>query len=263
MAPRTPLHVPPHSLIYNVPTQCDETVDVNQGAKCAMAAIEAMDTEIGRMLQALTQENRARTTIIFLGDNGSDLPYSDSKPFNNEETKTTVNEGGIRVPFFISGNNVLAKNKTSESLVSTVDVFQTVIDIMGGNSPNLDETDGYKIDSKSLVPIMLDPNVEIRDFAFSELKRPVGECIPSTDQTPGSSASYGDAYVTQRYKLLLRVDYDEVENIIELPSLLYDLIEDPFEDNNLLNEDGTAPSHEIQLLLNSLNNARNELLASE
>lgn len=36
-----------------------------------MAAIEAMDSEIGRLLENIPKEELENTTIIFIGDNGT------------------------------------------------------------------------------------------------------------------------------------------------------------------------------------------------
>lgn len=257
IAPHTPLHTPPSGLTSNQPSPCHIKVDADQGARCAIAAIEAMDTEIGRLLDALRPEVRKRTTVIFLGDNGSDGAYSDGQPFFPSETKSTVFEGGIRIPFIVSGNMVAAKGRTSNSLVSTVDVFSTVLEIMDG-SPNIND---LKIDSVSFVPILKNPKAKVRDFIFSELYlREAGCPVPFNNRF---GFDFGDAYVTDRYKLVKRIEYSkDLTEIFDLPLELYDVIDDPFEDNNLLNDDGTAPNDFIQEILDDLLDRRNALITS-
>ena len=49
-----------------------------------MAALEAMDTEIGRLLSSIPEKERENTTIIFIGDNGTpgqvvQFPYTKQK----------------------------------------------------------------------------------------------------------------------------------------------------------------------------------------
>lgn len=88
IAPHTPLHVPPGDLISSDPGTCRMGVDRDQGARCASAALEALDTEIGRLIDSMDDDVWKRTTIIFLGDNGNAPPYSDGKPFTADKAKS-------------------------------------------------------------------------------------------------------------------------------------------------------------------------------
>lgn len=57
--------------------------------KFANAAIEALDTEIGRLLQSLDPEVYNNTLFIFLGDNGSDPLILDGHPYTPNQSKST------------------------------------------------------------------------------------------------------------------------------------------------------------------------------
>lgn len=260
ISPHTPLHIPPDGY-YTEPTECNSEVNVDLGYECVRAAIENMDTAIGKLLDVMTDEVRARTTIFFLGDNGSGSSSSDGQPFVGSETKTTIYEGGIRIPFFVSGGVVEAPGTTTDTMISTVDVFQTVIDIMGG-TPNLDESDGYIIDSESFVSVLSNPDQSIRNFVFSEVKRPPNVCSAFPEGAPFTGI-YGDAYMKRTYKLMTYFEYDDDYNVIDLPSELYDISTDPFEDSNLLNDDGSAPSQRVQFIYDRLRGERDALLATE
>lgn len=63
IAPHSPLHVPPAHMYAG------GQVNNNTGKYRAM--IESMDYEIGRFIDSLTVDQKANTTFIFLGDNGT------------------------------------------------------------------------------------------------------------------------------------------------------------------------------------------------
>jgi arylsulfatase A-like enzyme len=58
--------------------------------------VQAMDTQIGRVLQALDVNGQAdNTVVVFTSDNGGER-FSDTWPFSG--VKTELLEGGLRVP---------------------------------------------------------------------------------------------------------------------------------------------------------------------
>src|SRR5215472_3461716 len=62
--------------------------------------IEAMDRQIGRVLEALDANRLAENTIvIFTSDNGGER-FADTWPFTGK--KTELLEGGLRIPAVIS-----------------------------------------------------------------------------------------------------------------------------------------------------------------
>ncbi|WP_211209914.1 sulfatase [Cyclobacterium marinum] len=93
-------------------------------------SIENMDEAIGRILeeleiQGLTEE----TLIVFMSDNGS---YRGAHGSNGELTKgkTTLWEGGIRVPGIFSWPGVIAKGSIENRPAGVVDVFPTIREIV-------------------------------------------------------------------------------------------------------------------------------------
>lgn len=70
-APHTPFHLPPTQLHSQGNLPADEaSIDANP-LPYYMAMIEAMDSEIGRLLNTMSEEERENTVIIFIGDNGT------------------------------------------------------------------------------------------------------------------------------------------------------------------------------------------------
>lgn len=131
------------------------------------AMVEALDTEIGRLLGSIDPDVLARTTVIFLSDNGTPgaavLP-----PLEPGRAKVTMYEGGIRVPMIVAGPLVDQPGTETDALVEVVDVFSTVAEI-GGVAV------GRDVDGVSLLPLLADPDADWpRTIAHSERFKPVG-----------------------------------------------------------------------------------------
>lgn len=137
-APHTPFHVPPTNL---------HSYGANPATNLLKyrAAVEAMDTEIGRLVLSV---NAATTDIIFIGDNGTPGQVIQG-PYDTTHAKDTLYEGGIRVPLIIKGPSVVAGGRTSDSLVQAVDLFSTMLELAG-----VPLTATVTLDSKSLKPIL-------------------------------------------------------------------------------------------------------------
>ena len=144
-APHSPFHLPPEDLhTANLPgTQAH--IDANEGLYYN-ASVEALDTEIGRLLDSLDPDVRDNTVVVFIGDNGTPGQVSSHA---RGEAKGGVFEGGIHVPFVVSGPGV--EPGRSEALVGTIDIFSTVLDIANADVDDL--LAGTQIDSVSVLDI--------------------------------------------------------------------------------------------------------------
>lgn len=145
--PHKPFHAPPAALHTHTLPLAD-----NQDQFEAM--VEALDTEIGRLLS----EVPGATNVIFVGDNGS-VPSVCQYP----ACKWTLGEGGIRVPLIISGPAVKQGlyGYESEALVQLVDLFPTILSWHGSTAPP-------GLDGLDLNPILAGQVAEVRDWAFAE-----------------------------------------------------------------------------------------------
>ncbi|MFK8057781.1 MAG: sulfatase-like hydrolase/transferase [Saprospiraceae bacterium] len=193
-APHTPIHVPPAELFT--------VSNTNNNLGKYIAMIEAMDTEIGRLLSSLTPSQKANTVVIFVGDNGT--PSSVLQDYPQGHGKTTLYQGGVRVPFFISGAGVTRKGQRESALVHVADIFATVLALTGST-----ESPGTE-NSLNLVPYLDGTQVENRIYNYSEIGR----------ETPS-----GWAMRTVQYKL---ITFDDATQEF------YDLIADSLETTNLL-----------------------------
>jgi arylsulfatase A-like enzyme len=88
--------------------------------------IEAMDLQIGRVLQALDTNNITDDTIvIFTSDNGGER-FSDTWPFTG--IKTELLEGGLRVPALICWPALIPAGQVSNQVAITMDWFPTLLE---------------------------------------------------------------------------------------------------------------------------------------
>jgi arylsulfatase A-like enzyme len=135
-APHPPFHLPPANLHNrNLSGTAD---DINNNRRdYYLAAIEAMDTEIGRMLDSLSAEQRNNTIILFVGDNGTPGGVIDRTVYQGSHSKGSLHEGGVRVPLVVSGAGVTRLGEREDALIVTTDFFATIAELAGSNATNI------------------------------------------------------------------------------------------------------------------------------
>lgn len=206
VAPHSPYHLPPSDLLANANLSGDEA-DINANKRAYyLAAIEAMDTEIGRLLNAMSNEERENTVIIYLGDNGTPAAVIDTKVYARQHSKSSLYEGGIRVPMFVSGKGISRENEREEALVNTTDIFATISELAGNDVKHIH-------DSYSFADTFTTANKGQRAYNYSEFK------------TDLASSSSGWTVRNSTHKLIELEDGKQE---------LYDLTKDLAETNDLL-----------------------------
>lgn len=234
-APHAPFHLPPAAL-----HSYDHLAGValpQRPVEHYRAMIEAMDTELGRLLDAIPAEARARTWVVFVGDNGTPrMVVGDPVPATH--AKDTLYQGGVHVPLVIAGPGVVAPGRAVDALVHVVDLFPTILGWAGVDVAAA-RPDG-RIDGVSLAPYLLRADAAPqRRWVYTELF-----------DVSAPSAQDGRAIRDEAFKLL-RFEDGRAE--------LYDLRADPQESRNLL----TAPlSAEAMDHQTSLDAAMRALLAA-
>lgn len=139
-APHPPFHLPPTSLHSQGVLPMDQaSIDANP-LPYYMAMLEALDSEYGRLLNAMSQEEKENTIIIFIGDNGT--PNQVLQGFTRG--KGTIYQGGINVPMIVSGKGVTRVNQTEEALINTTDLFATISDIAGVDISTINDSNSFK-----------------------------------------------------------------------------------------------------------------------
>ena len=235
--PHTPIHMPPRDLLQSDFSDFADADAEQQDPRFFDAMIEAMDTEIGRLLDHIGPDVLENTYVLFIGDNGTG-GNAVRAPFRPGYAKGSLYNGGIHVPFMIAGPGV-ASGAASDALVNSADLFATLIELAGVDSAEA-VPEGITVDSVSLVPYLSDPDREsIREWVYADAF--------STELGVRSGA-----YTMRngRYKLLV----DEgVEHF-------FDLQEDPYEHNDLMAGD---VSEEEQAQLEALRAQIDALHGSE
>ena len=90
--------------------------------------VENMDANIGRILQKIEDLNIAgKTIVIFFSDNG---PNTDRYNGDMKGRKGSVDEGGVRVPFYIRWPGRIDPG-TSLQLAQDIDIMPTLINLCG------------------------------------------------------------------------------------------------------------------------------------
>jgi arylsulfatase B len=208
-APHSPYHKPTSGLYTrDLSAISDCTSSSANKRECYKAAIEALDSELGRLMTQLDASGKlANTMIIVVGDNGTPANVADAG-VDSSKAKGTVYQRGVRVPMIISGPLVANGGRVTADPVSVTDVFATVAEISG-------QSQSTGVDSVSLVPY-------ITNSASSALRSTV-----YTESFSGSNTHNGNAAMRDaRYKLI---------ESLGVYIGFYDLESDPEESNNLIN----------------------------
>jgi uncharacterized sulfatase len=187
--------------------------------------IEDDNNQLGSVLKMLeTDSNLDESVFIYISDHGL-------------KGKWSVRETGLKIPMVIRWPNVIRPNTTNDKLVSIVDILPTIIEISGGEKIE-------NLDGKSLMPILSNTNISIRDYIFGIATR---QNIQKCYVFPSRSVR------DERYKYVVNFNAKEkvqnnlgsnknVNYFIERGANefeyvpfeeLYDLEEDPYEHVNL------------------------------
>lgn len=175
------------------------------------AMVENLDTNIGRLMEALERTGKAKNTIvIFTSDNGG-LATSEGSPTSNKplaEGKGWMYEGGTREPLIIRWPGVVKAGSVSNAHVTSPDFYPTLLAAAG--LPGRPE---QHVDGVSFMPVL-------RGEAFA--RDPIFWHYPhygNQGGTPGSSVRWG------KWKLIEFFEDGRLE--------LYDLEADPGEQSDL------------------------------
>ncbi len=189
-AGHTPIQTPPGHLLSAATRQkiAGALGDPNgPGTNCADlgvqrllsdAMIEAMDTELGRLMvstgiakrdgsgNVVYDPQKSNTLIVIIGDNGS---FGDlvKEPFDATRAKSTPYQTGVWVPLVVAGPLGGPPNRDVPYLTNATDVFGLFGEVAGLNPHKAAAP--RQIDSEPLLPYLRDPaQPGIRSFNFTQ-----------------------------------------------------------------------------------------------
>jgi len=108
------------------------------------AMVERMDNSVGLVINIIKQSGiEENTIIIFFSDNGGQDTYAKQTPFR--EGKAWFYEGGIRVPLIFSWKGHIEPNSVSHQMVSSIDMFPTLLNMSSGKLSTAAKFDGVSL----------------------------------------------------------------------------------------------------------------------
>jgi uncharacterized sulfatase len=204
-------------------------LDIPESYKKYYATIEWFDETCGDLIGYLEKKGiRDNTLIVYISDNGwSPEASKKNRPQRfTERSKHSVFEGGVRQPMIMSWPANIRPSE-HEGLVSSIDIFPTIVAAAGARQPT------RALPGMNLLPVMAGKK-DISDRAV------FGERFAcNIPDIHNPEASLVRRWVIQgRYKLIISYDgKDDPTSINKVNAqsgpMLYDLIKDPHEEENL------------------------------
>src|SRR6266496_4839282 len=209
------------------PAPLPDTPETRQDMAAFHAAARVLDSGVGVVLEALDQHGlAANTLVIATNDHGMAFPGM----------KCTLTDHGIGVALIMRGPGRFTGGRISDALVSQIDLFPTICDVIGITHPPW-------LEGHSLLSLVRDEAREINEAIFAEV-------------TYHAAYEPQRAVRTQRWKYIRRFDHHlgpVLPNCDDSPSKnilmhsgwqkrlrpleqLYDLIFDPNEACNLAHD---------------------------
>ena len=239
-APHTPLQVPDkyYDLYKNVdPSVISESEKISMTEKNVLDAkriygmVTNIDDNVGKLVSKLKELNIDQNTIlIFMTDNG---PQQFRYVSNLRGLKSSVYNGGIKVPFYLSYPKIHDAGLDIDNFSAHIDVLPSLLDLCDIETPK-----NIKIDGKNF----LNKSREERSF-FSYWTRKSPELYQNMSLNKGN------------YKLVGNTNYDSPIERFEL----FDIDNDPYEMENLIENKKELA---IQMKL-EMDNIYNELINSK
>ncbi|WP_415402244.1 sulfatase-like hydrolase/transferase [Tateyamaria sp. SN3-11] len=227
-APHAPFHLPPDDLhSYDDLPGDAASIDANP-LPYYQAMLEALDTEIGRLLSSMSPQERDNTIVMFVGDNGTPNQVTRTL-YSDHGAKGTIYDSGTRVPLIVSGPGIEAAR--TRDFVNTTDLHATIAALAGASVTTPDSID--------FSPILAgEPGA--RNVAYIE---------HFTERQTRGGGIYGWAIREGAYKLVAPDG---------APQELYNVVDDPFELTDLLQ---TQPTDAILAIAEGLASQRADLVA--
>ncbi len=197
---------------YEVPGDLVDTEgDWRENYPDYLGCCNSLDYNLGRVLDELKKLNMGDNTIIFYtSDHGSHFRT------RNKEYKRSCHEASIRVPMIVKGPG-FSGGKVINNMVSIIDIPPTLLTCAGIEKPDV-------MDGKSLQTLVSSKSEDWPEEIFFQI----------------SETQVGRAIRTKKWKYYVAAqDKDghmDIDSDIYVESELYDLENDPYEKNNLVQD---------------------------
>jgi arylsulfatase A-like enzyme len=190
------------------------------------AMVSRVDDQLGRIVSAMDQHNQSKNTLTyFFTDHGEYLGDFGLV----EKWPSGLDRCLLQNPLIVAGPGV-QENVTASSFVEMVDILPTVLE-------QAEVPVAHTHFGRSLVPVLKDAKIEIRDAAFSEGGFTIDE-IPLFEEPDGEYAKKGQLQhespeLVGKAISLRNSDYTYIYRLYEQDEL-YDRSNDPNETTNII-----------------------------
>lgn len=221
----------PHSPFIAPPSNTKRFTDLGFGKRQAgfYGMVENIDENIGLLNSKLEDWGLLENTVvIFMSDNGTTgagagagqkakvlgrrADGTELKIYNAgmKGFKGSVDEGGVRVPFFVRWDGRVKPGQDVDRIAAHIDVFPTLAALAGAAGP------AGQVEGRSLLPLLADPRAAWEDrYLFTHRGRWPTGAEPDASQWSGFSVR------NQRFRF--------VDN-----TALYDMVGDPGQTTNVM-----------------------------
>ena len=129
----------------------DSKVEDMDMTRAALALCENLDWNVGRILKQLDRlQLRENTMVLYFSDNG---PNSYRWNGGMKGRKASVDEGGLRSPFFVRWPAKIPAGSNVENVIGAIDIYPTLLDAAGAESGG-----GKNLDGRSMLGLWTGAN---------------------------------------------------------------------------------------------------------
>lgn len=209
-----------HTPFTNTPNEPEVTIPQD----CHKAMVRYVDHTIGKLINALENTGLRKNTIVMITtDNGTTGQIKGTRNgvlITGGKSKTT--ENGICEPMVINCPSLVPSGIQTDALIDFTDFLPTFAELTGATLPS-----NYHFDGKSFAPLLLgQKNDSPRRWIMS-----MGGMNNAKVSSKGVENQYKfrDRVIrNKQYKLYISSEKE--------PEKLFDLLSDPYETNNLIND---------------------------
>jgi N-sulfoglucosamine sulfohydrolase len=127
-----------------------DTPETRKSLAAYYEAIKIMDQELGIAYDAAYEKLGSNTMFLHTSDHGAQWPFG----------KWSLYESGIRTPLIATWPGKIEPNSMTDAMVSWIDILPTMIEAADGTAPP-------SIDGKSFLPVLLNQSKRHREIVFT------------------------------------------------------------------------------------------------
>jgi arylsulfatase A-like enzyme len=221
----------PNPAYVRPPAHLPDTKETRQDFANYMASVETYDIHVGRIIDAIDRNGLSENTLVIATtDHGIAFP----------DMKCRLTDHGTGVMLILRGPGGFEKGKVSDAMVSHLDIFPTVCDLLDLPAPD-------RLEGGSLKALAEDPDSSLHENLFAEVN--VHAAYEPMRAVRSNRWKYIRQYESRSHKTLPNCDNGLSKTYLcengwaesgPQPEALYDLILDPTESRNLAGEPNFA-----------------------